>query len=1103
MRIVQNCNSTNHGRSEQSIRTVSSSAILNLGRRSRLQYHNNHRHQSLRRKPLFLLHLPYLVCILTTTGTTTFHRSRSSGVSGIRVEALASCVVRASTIDPTRGGTPETIPSSLSRTNYRHGYRIGSFLPSSTWVATGRMMASSTSTGPFQGTPTMTTTSLLGAAGTQTTVSGLDDDSNHHQQIADNETDNVMDRNTKEFHQLVASAVDLTSIRILSSSNTLSVIRSVRNWDTATRQSYLYRLPLQLPSSFTSIETTTAPSSSTSNDNIPPNTSMQLPPVLLDRSIQIYLPSPSGEKTLVVRTIEKDNGITGGASSSTSVTVMEIWMGASLVRRVPIQPDSHHGKVIDDPIGFGQPLWSPDEECILYSAERSASSKKTVPFWMTTTPITTTSSSSSVLRGGTNVVGDDGQQQEHWGERYSSQSPLHDIYILNTTTGKIGKVQNVPTSYYSRSSPEADNQDDVDAITNTDPKNDEQKRRRSVTLGQAVWHPSSHRIAYTVWDAGQPKRLGMVYCRNRVSSIYESDITSLMESLAKVNDDDDNDDVNVNTNNSSKDSSYRRISGEGDTILHYARSPRYVAGSILIFLASDQPFVSHDGCMGLFRWSEEEQAIETVVPIVDHPATTAIETSSSSTVATVFGMAFPGLFVSQLPSYLEIIEDNNSNYESSGSSNTNNNNHYIVTTTLWGSVQRIIRINIFTGGVDLLDIPTLRDVSSQSMVCMSSTNGDVVLAEDSNDRPTRLWIIPRDEILQDANGGTAGKITIKNVRRVANFPPVAATMFSPISSSSSSLSDPTMDFLPFDVHIISTIPSFIGDDEVVAGANNIPTPIQSILLLPKNVVPDHDNNNGDDDGDNNNKKKTENGVPLIVIPHGGPHSCSVSAYTPGVAYMATKYAILLPNYRGSTGFGHGPLTSLLSRIGTQDVQDIMACTMHVMEGMYPNKDIIDRNRIGICGGSHGGFLTAHCTAQYPDFFKAAAMRNPVTNIASMFGTTDIPDWTMGEVFGTDDSTTTPYDPNQFRSPTREQMMKLHEKSPISKIQTVKTPTLIALGMSDLRVPPSQGLEWYHNLRSMSVPTKLLTYPKDGHALDQVATEADHWLHIRDWFDRYL
>jgi acylaminoacyl-peptidase len=74
------------------------------------------------------------------------------------------------------------------------------------------------------------------------------------------------------------------------------------------------------------------------------------------------------------------------------------------------------------------------------------------------------------------------------------------------------------------------------------------------------------------------------------------------------------------------------------------------------------------------------------------------------------------------------------------------------------------------------------------------------------------------------------------------------------------------------------------------------------------------------------------------------------------------------------------IASLLTPVGSLDVEDItMAATNHVL----------DASRVGICGGSHGGFLTGHCCGQHPDLFKAAVMRNPVTNVATMTTATDI------------------------------------------------------------------------------------------------------------------
>ena len=92
---------------------------------------------------------------------------------------------------------------------------------------------------------------------------------------------------------------------------------------------------------------------------------------------------------------------------------------------------------------------------------------------------------------------------------------------------------------------------------------------------------------------------------------------------------------------------------------------------------------------------------------------------------------------------------------------------------------------------------------------------------------------------------------------------------------------------------------------------------------------------------------------------------------------------------------------------------------------------------------------------------------------------------------------------KFRGPTAEELQSMWEVSPVRYAERVVAPTLLALGMADQRVPPSQGLEYYHTLRSNGVKTKLLVYDDDDHAIEQVKSEADLWINIKRWFDEHL
>jgi acylaminoacyl-peptidase len=116
----------------------------------------------------------------------------------------------------------------------------------------------------------------------------------------------------------------------------------------------------------------------------------------------------------------------------------------------------------------------------------------------------------------------------------------------------------------------------------------------------------------------------------------------------------------------------------------------------------------------------------------------------------------------------------------------------------------------------------------------------------------------------------------------------------------------------------------------------------------------------------------------------------------------------------------------------------------------------------------------------------------------MLTATDIPDWCFVEALGCGY-----YNWKEYRSASREELDIMWEASPVKHAMAVVTPTLIALGMEDKRVPPSQGLEFYHVLRANGVTTKLIQYDKDDHAIDKVVSEADHWINVKQFFDTHL
>ena len=232
-------------------------------------------------------------------------------------------------------------------------------------------------------------------------------------------------------------------------------------------------------------------------------------------------------------------------------------------------------------------------------------------------------------------------------------------------------------------------------------------------------------------------------------------------------------------------------------------------------------------------------------------------------------------------------------------------------------------------------------------------------------------------------------------------------------------------------------------------------------------------------------------APVIVYPHGGPHVMLCNSYRASfAAFVKLGYAVLLCNYRGSTGFGKENLEALPGNVGDMDIKDVQNFVELFLE---MSKDRVDKNNIFVFGGSHGGFIGAHLVGQYPDFYRAAALLNPVTDMAAMLMVTDIPDWTFVE-------SGLPY--KQGTIPTPEILSEMVKKSPVSHLKNVKAPVLLLVGGKDMRVPPSQGKSFFRLLKANGKTTKLLYYPEDSHPLMNIETTGDYFVNVLKWFHTY-
>ena len=518
------------------------------------------------------------------------------------------------------------------------------------------------------------------------------------------------------------------------------------------------------------------------------------------------------------------------------------------------------------------------------------------------------------------------------------------------------------------------------------------------TLGQPVFSPCGSHVVYTAWDAGAssdtPRRLGMIYCFQRPCKIYASSIQNLVKSLKHEVDKKSKEVIE-------EDCPFVCLTPDA----RLSRSPRFTrsrgspeAASKLAFLTNKPGFDTHGGAMALaiLDWETKETENGASLVFNDSKVRQVVEVVKvpGGGGAKVAGLSFPGLFVNQLPPQCF----------------THDNKH-VVAVTQWGSVVKLIRVCIDNGTVQPLEIVLDSNdgdsskLQSASLLCFSRSGGAVIALSQPN-KPAVVAYISPNEMVKETASCSALEVNAVTVSRMCA---IASTSHSTVTNA---VADMTYE-------VVSVKPAHID------GATD--EPIQGILLLPKD------------------KSLEGKKPPLIVVPHGGPHSCTPTSFVPSAAFLCTQggYAMLFVNFRGSTGFGQDALESLAGRIGRVDVSDVVTATKQVCAS-----GVVDPDRVGICGGSHGGFLVGHCIGQYPELFKAGAMRNPVTNVASMVTASDIPDWCYVETFGTGY-----YNWKEFRGPTREELDAMWSSSPIAHIDDVVAPTLIALGMSDERVPP--------------------------------------------------
>ncbi|CAH2038013.1 unnamed protein product, partial [Iphiclides podalirius] len=541
---------------------------------------------------------------------------------------------------------------------------------------------------------------------------------------------------------------------------------------------------------------------------------------------------------------------------------LEVWCQHKLDHCIDLTSLDVHGDVYADS-EFGTLDWTQDESAVVYVAEKKL--KKSEPY------IKRKSEDKPKADGSGESAPRKGEEflyRQDWGEQLVGKH-LSVVVVCKLATESITVLEGLPESWCP---------------------------------GQVRFANDGLSVYGVAWET-EPRRLGLIFCTNRPSYIFNLTLDGILT----------------------------KISAEGMSV----RSPRLSPTGDLFWLQREAGG-PHHACHALMVKRNGAAEVSTLVGVVQ------------TEVATSGGESFHGLYCQGLP--LDCFSSDGRLVLSTPQQNEVR--AYAVDPD--GGILNISNKS-FTGSTTILDVKS-----------------DVVLAACSNmTTPAQLFVCKLP------SRGHEGGVSWKRVGGACEAPPTVASASVSYMHLSHDTDEPVRSFT-------------------------------AIYFEPKT-------------------EREGAKLPLIVWPHGGPHSGFVNSYSLEAALFAmlgfasvqvnyrgsagageasvrflpsrvgsgtldglsdiSGFASVQVNYRGSAGAGEASVRFLPSRVGDADVRD---CALAAAEA--PRGRSADRARVCLFGGSHGGFLVAHLSAQHPDDYKAVVSRNPVVDVASMFGSTDIADW---------------------------------------------------------------------------------------------------------------
>ena len=270
---------------------------------------------------------------------------------------------------------------------------------------------------------------------------------------------------------------------------------------------------------------------------------------------------------------------------------------------------------------------------------------------------------------------------------------------------------------------------------------------------------------------------------------------------------------------------------------------------------------------------------------------------------------------------------------------------------------------------------------------------------------------------------------------------------------------------PFQLAMASLDPKTLPTSNVVTYRSFDGTLISAIVTVPFNLSRDGSN-------------------PAILMPHGGPTGQSMDGFSKTATALASRgYLVIQPNPRGSTGYGEAFQTANFQDLGGGDLKDELAAKDFLVATGY-----VDAKRVGITGGSYGGFMTLMAIGRAPDAFAAAVQEYGII------------DWRT--MWAHEDAGLQSYQKSLLGDPAS--FPKVYDAtSPLTYINAAKAPLLSLQGENDIRVPRGQAQQVTDALKAKGNVAEVVYYPSEGHGFAKRENQVDALKRTIRWFDTYL